>query len=284
LAIGLLGDCRIINEKEFEVMKKIMPVLIGVVACFLLVACGEKSDPNTVRVGTISGPETQLMEVAKKVAKQRYGLNVKIITFSDYSIPNVALADGSLDANAFQHLPYLKAQIKQHGFQFVAVGKTFLYPMAIYSKKITSLSQLKSRDKVAIPNDPSNEARALLLLQNAKLIRLRRGAGTNATPIDIVNNPKQLQFIALDAAELPRTLRDVVIAVINTNYAVPAGLSPAKDALFEEKSSSPYTNLIVVRRDDKNLKKVRNFVAAFQSEKVARLAKKIFGDAAIAGF
>lgn len=265
-------------------LKKVFCILLSLV-CLGLTACGsDKNDPNTVIVGTIAGPETTLMQVAKEVAKKRYGLKVKIVTFSDYNTPNVALSDGSLDANAFQHMPYLDEQNKQHGYNLVSVGKTFLYPMAIYSNHLKKLSDIKNGSKVAIPNDPSNEARALLLLQKAGLITLRKGAGLNATPIDISSNPKKLQFIALDAAELPRALQSVAIAVINTNYAIPAGLSPSKDGLFEEGTDSPYTDIIAARADNAHSKKIRELVAAYQSQAVVDKAKQIFGDGAIPGF
>lgn len=266
-------------------LKKLIAIITALVVMLGVSACQQqKTGPNTVTVGTIAGPETKLMQIAKVVAKNCYGLNVKIITFSDYNTPNVALSNGSLDANAFQHIPYLKSQIKQHGYKIVSVGKTFLYPMGIYSDSIKKLSQLKPGSKVGIPNDPSNEARALLLLQSAKLIRLKRGADINATPIDIAKNPKKLKFIALDAAELPRALNSVAIAVINTNYAIPAGLSPSKDALYEESTKSPYTNIIAARKDDANTKKIKELVRAFQSPEVVAEAKHLFGDGAIAGF
>lgn len=265
-------------------MKKILSVVSVLIMVAGLTGCSHKEGPNTVSVGTISGPETTLMQVAKKVAKKEYGLNVKIVTFSDYVTPNTALADGEIDANAFQHLPYLKAQIKARGFQLVSVGKTFLYPMGIYSKKIDSLHFLKEGAKVAVPNDPSNEARALLLLQKAHLITLKKDVGINATIHDIVKNPKNLKFITLDAAEIPRALHDVTLAAINTNYAVPAGLSPAKDALIEEGTDSPYVNIIAARKDNANTRKVRDLVHAFQSLPVVLEAKKLFGANAIAGF
>lgn len=266
-------------------MKKILLSLFILFSSFAFTACQqEKTGPNTVIVGTVAGPETVLMQVAKEVAKKRYGLNVKIVTFSDYITPNTALADGSIDANAFQHLPYLESQIKDHGFKLVPVGKTFLYPMGLYSHKVKKLSQLKEGAKVAIPNDPSNEARALLLLQSAGLIKLLPDAGIDATPLDIAKNLKRFQFVALDAAELPRALNSVALAAINTNYAIPAGLSPKKNALFEEKTDSPYVNLIVARQNDADLKKIKELVAAYQSQAVINKAKEIFGDGAIPGF
>jgi len=182
-------------------IKRIFTLLLFAIAAIGLTACGKKEGPNTISVGTVAGPETKLMEVVKQVALKRYGLHVKIVTFTDYITPNVALNQGEIDANAYQHVPFLDSQIKAHGYQFVPVGKTFVFPMGIYSKKIKHLSQLKRGDEIAIPNDPSNEARALLLLQKAKLITLKPGAGINATPLDIVKNPLHLRFIQLGRSE-----------------------------------------------------------------------------------
>ena len=248
----------------------------------LLSACSG-SVKDTVKVGTIAGPETQLMQVAKKVAMKKYHLNVEIVTFNDYNTPNMALNDGSLDANAFQHLPFLKTQIKARSYKLAPVGKTFLYPMGLYSKKYKSLRDLPKGAEVAIPNDPSNESRALLLLQKGHLIKLFPGAGINATTHDIQHNYKHLNIVTLNAAQIPRGLPDVALAAINTNYAQPNGLSPKK-ALLVEGSDSPYVNLIVARTDNKNTKKIKELVEAFQSEAVIKEAKKLFGDYAIPGF
>lgn len=265
-------------------LRKIVIIGALLLAGISLTACHSKEAKNTIKVGTIAGPETQLMAVAIKVAKQHYGLTVVDVPFSDYNTPNEALNDGSLDANMFQHLPYLQAQVKARGYKIVALGKTFLYPMGIYSKKITTLAQLKNGAKVAIPNDPSNEGRALLLLQKAHLIRLKKGVGFNATPIDISKNPRHLNFIELGAAQLPRALSDVTIAVINTNYAIPAGLSPAKNALFVEERDSPYANIIAAREDNKNDPRLQELVRALHSKAVLQAAKRIFGDGAIPAF
>lgn len=265
-------------------MKKITIFLLILLNIVLLAGCSKKEGPHTVSVGTIAGPETQLMEVAKKVALEKYGLHVKIVTFTDYTMPNQALVDGNIDVNAFQHLPFLQAQMKAHSYDLSPVGKTFLYPMALYSKKIKAMSDLKVGDKIGIPNDPSNEARALLLLQKAKLITLKPNVSIDATPEDVMSNPNHYQLVELDAAQLPRVLNDVTLAAINTNYAIPAGLSPSKDALFEEGTDSPYVNIFVARTADQHEKKIQELVAAFQSQAVVAEAKKLFGDGAIAGF
>jgi D-methionine transport system substrate-binding protein len=264
-------------------MKKILLVILTALGVLALTACSPKK-VNTIKVGVIDGPETQLMEAAKDVAKKKYDLDVQIVPFSDYNTPNAALNDGSISANAFQTQPYLDAQAKQYGYHFATVGKTFVYPVGVYSQKIKDINQAPENAKVAIPNDPSNGARALLLLQKAGLITLKPGVSIEATKFDIVANPKHLQIIELEAPQLPRALSDVDLAVINTNYAVAAGLSPVKDAIFHEDANSPYVNIIVVRQQDANDPRVKQLVEAFQSDEVKQEAKKVFDDAAIAGF
>lgn len=244
-----------------------------------LISCGKPSKDSLV-IGTIAGPETELVEAAKEVAHTKYGLDVKIVEFNDYNLPNEALQDGSLDGNVYQHLPYLEAAVKAHGYQIEPLAKTFLYPAGIYSAKIKSLKDLPEHAIIAIPNDPSNEARALLLLQTAGLITLKKDSHS-ATLADIDTNPAQLQIKELDAAQLPRILGDVQAAVINTNFAIPAGLSPAKDALLIENKDSPYANLIVIRLDSAKKAQMEKFVQAFQSEEVKAKAKSLFGGAAI---
>lgn len=250
--------------------------------CLLLALClsaCHKPSPNTLTIGTIAGPETELVEAARDEALQQYGLTIKIIEFSDYNLPNEALQDGSLDANVYQHLPYLQSATKAHGYDLEVIGKTFVYPAGIYSKKLKSLKNLANNAIIAIPNDPSNEARALLLLQKAGLITLKH---TNTASIaDIAENPKQLKIKELDAAQLPRILNDVDLAVINTTFAIPAGLSPSQDALFLEDKDSPYANLIVIKSDSIKKPQLEKFVQAMHSKSVQDKAKNLFGDAAI---
>lgn len=257
-------------------LKKILLILSCL--CYLS-AC--QDDKTTLRVGTIAGPETQLMEVAKEVAKRNSGLKIKIVEFTDYIQPNTALNDGSIDANMFQHQPFLDKQIQDRHYKLAAVAKTFVYPMGIYAQKIKNLNNIPEKAKVAIPNDPSNEGRALLLLQKAGLIRLKTTAGLYATPMDIQNNPKQLQFKELDAAQLARSLTDVDIAIINTNYAIPAGLSPKEDAILHEDSDSPYVNIIVVREDELQDPRIKQLIAAIQSTEVLNKADELFNGQAI---
>jgi D-methionine transport system substrate-binding protein len=262
-------------------VKRILANHILTLLCLasLLLGC-HKPNPNTLIIGTIAGPETALVEAAQKIAQDNYGLTIKIIEFNDYNLPNEALEEGSLDANVYQHLPYLQSANDAHGYHLMPIGKTFIYPAGIYSSHHKKLQQIHDHAVIAIPNDPSNEARALLLLKQAGFIQFNNHP--NATPKDITANPKQLQFKELDAAQLTRALVDVDAAVINTNYAIPAGFSPLKDALYLENTHSPYGNLIVARTDSSKMEQLNLFVKAFQSSAVKTKAKAIFGENAIA--
>jgi D-methionine transport system substrate-binding protein len=269
------------EENLMKLIKKLF-LLSGLTIC--LTACHHKNNDHTISVGTITGPETDLMVIAKQVALKKFGLDVKIITFNDYLQPNRALAEGDIDANMFQHKPYLDSEVAEHHYPLVIVGKTFVYPVGIYSIKIKNLKALPNNAIVAIPNDPTNEGRALLLLKKAHLIVLRRGIGISATPQDIVHNPRHLQFKELDAANLTRALPDVTLAVINTNYAMLGGFTPSKDALFLEGTDSPYVNVIVARKDDADSLRVKELVEAFQSPEVKQAAQQIFKGQAIAAW
>lgn len=259
-------------------MRRFIPACAVLALLLSVSGCG-KPDPKTLVVGTIAGPETELVDVAQKIALERFGLTVKVIEFSDYNLPNEALRDGTLDANVYQHLPYLKAASKAHGYDFEVIGKTFVYPAGLYSTKIKTLQSLPNHALIALPNDPSNEARALLLLQKAGLITLR--STQNTTLHNIASNPKQLRFKELDAAQLPRILADVDAAVINTTFAIPAGLSPTHDALYMENKDSPYANLIVIRRNSEKKEQLQLLVKALNSKAVADKAHELFGEGAI---
>ncbi len=264
-------------------MKQLITLILTVSAIISLTGCHSKEAENTIRVGAMAGPETAIMRTAQDVLKKDYGINMKLITFTSYTVPNDALNSGDLDANYFQHVPYLNSQIKERGYKLSPIGKIFIYPMGIFSKKIQHLNQLTAGDKVGVPNDPSNESRALLLLQQAGLIKLRKGANSNATILDIDSNPKQLKFIALDAAQLPRALSDLTIAVINNTYAIPAGYT-LKNALFAEDKHSPYVNVVVVRSSDKNKVALQDLVKAMQSPEVLAKAHSIFGSGVVKGW
>lgn len=261
--------------------------LLSSVAATAAFAIGTAAHADqVVKVGTIAGPDEQTWAVVKKVAK-REGLDIKIVTFNDYVQPNAALDAGDLDANSFQHQPYLDSQIKQRGYKIVTAGLTYISPIGIYSKKVKSVKDLQAGAKIAIPNDPSNENRALLLLQTQGLVKLKAGAGTNgnnATTLDVVDNPKKFKLLELDAAQLPRSLGDVDAAIVNTNYALAAGLSPAEDAIAREDVHSPYANLIAVRTQDKDKPWVKKLVAAYHSPEVRDFLNTQFKGAMVPSF
>jgi D-methionine transport system substrate-binding protein len=272
-----------------NILKALSIVIVGAALVTSLGAyaagSGDGSD-KVIKVGTISGPDAQIWSVVQKVAK-RDGLNVKVIEFNDYVQPNAALDAGDLDANSFQHQPYLDSQIKQRGYRIVNVGLTYISPLGIYAKKLKSLKDLPQGAKVAVPNDPSNENRALLLLQAQGVIKLKAGAGVNgnnATPLDVADNPKKVKLLELDAAQLPRSLADVDAAAINTNFALAAGLQPTKDAIALEDVHGPYANLIAVRTQDKDKPWVKKLVAAYQSEDVRQFIRTEFKGSVVPSF
>jgi len=230
---------------------------------------------QVLKVGVTAGPHAQLLDVVKAEAAKQ-GMTLEVIEFSDYVQPNAALFAGDLDANSYQHQPYLDATNADRGYNLVTIAKTVVFPIGIYSKKVKNLSDLPQGGKVALPNDPTNGGRALLLLQEQGLITLRPDVGLKATPIDIVENPRKLRFIELDAAQLPRSLDDVDVAAVNTNFAMEAGLNPLTDAIARESADSPYANVIVVREQDKNRADLLKFVSIYQSPVVKAFIEEKF--------
>ncbi|MGI4813479.1 MAG: MetQ/NlpA family ABC transporter substrate-binding protein [Janthinobacterium lividum] len=262
-------------QRRFFVLK----MLAALAACASLNVSAQTTEH--IKVGVTGGPHTQIMEVVKKVAAQD-GLDIQIVEFSDYVQPNAALAAGDLNANSYQHLPYLEAQVKDRGYQIVDVGDTVNFPMGIYSKKIHALSQLKPGASIAVPNDPTNGGRALLLLQKQGLLKLRAGAGLKATALDIADNPRKLKIVELDAAQIPRSLDDVDAAAINTNFAMQAGLVPAKDAIAIEDAHGPYANILAVRSADQKKPWVAKLVKAYHSDTVKQYINTEFKGSVIA--
>ncbi|WP_312808406.1 MetQ/NlpA family ABC transporter substrate-binding protein [Agrobacterium cavarae] len=222
---------------------------------------------ETIKVGVTPAEHAQIMEQVKKVAATK-GLDIEILDFSDYVVPNQALADGELQANSFQHQPYLDNQIADRKFDIVSVGTTITTPMGVYSKKVKSLDELKDGATVGIPNDPTNGGRALLVLASKGVLKVNDAVGLKVTPADITENPKNIQIVELDAAQLPRSLDDTDASVINTNYATAAGLNPKKDAIAIESEKSPYANVIAVRTEDKDKPWVKTLVESYHSPEV----------------
>ncbi len=249
--------------------------LLALAAAFALPAQAEK-----IRVGVTPGPHAQIMEKVRDQAKAT-GLDIEILEFSDYVVPNEALASGDLDANSFQHQPYLDNQIADRGYKLVSVAKTVTFPLGLFSAKLKSLEALPAKAKVAIPNDPTNGGRALILLAHQGLIKLRDGAGLAATPLDITDNPKNLRIVELDAAQLPRSLNDVDIAAINGNYALEAGLDPTKDALAREAADGPYANVIAVKAADKDKAWVKALIGVYQTATIKQYIIETFKGAIV---
>lgn len=247
-----------------------------------LVGCSKRErSENELYIGTITGPETKLVEVAKKVAADQYGLKITIISFEDYIMPNTALVEGEIDANMFQHQPYLDIVTEKQHYQLTPIAKMFIYPMGVYSKKVKRLEDLPQGATVGIPNDPSNAARALRLLAKAKLISIPHTNDLELTPKKIYQNPRNLVIKEIAAAQLPRVLNELDAAVINTNYAIPAGLLPNRDAIYVEDHDSPYANIVVVRTHEENKEKFKKLIAALHSPEVSAAAKALFSDQAI---
>ena len=241
-------------------MKK---ALAAVLAAVLLVpAIAFAADDKVIKVGVTPFPHKDIMEAARPLLEKE-GYELKIVEFTDYVTPNTALAEGAIDANFFQHVPYFDNANKERGLKCVWVAKIHIEPMGLYSSKVKSVDEIEEGAQIAIPNDATNCARALRVLEKAGLIKVKEGELITAK--DITDNPKKLKISEIDAAQLPRTLQDVTAAVINTNFAGEAGLNPAKDAIVIEDKDSPYANIIVVREADKDSDKTKALVKATQS-------------------
>ena len=237
--------------------------------------------PPVIRVGVTPGPHAEIFDQIAQLGAKR-GLTIKVVEINDYAVPNAALDAGDLEANSFQNQPYLDDQVKARGYKLAVLGKTILLPMGIYSRKVKKLAELREGATIGVPNDPTNEARALKLLANAKLITLGSQSFT-AGIADISANPHHLQIRELNAAQLPRSLDDVDAACINGNYAGAAGLSVARDALVAEGGGvgealrSPYSNVLVVRAADKDQPWAKALLALYHSTTIRGFILRHFG-------
>ncbi|ACL70973.1 MetQ/NlpA family ABC transporter substrate-binding protein [Halothermothrix orenii] len=238
-------------------------VLIFVLGVGSIALAGDK----VLKVGATPVPHAEILEFVKPILEKE-GIKLEIVEFTDYVTPNLALAEGSIDANYFQHVPYLNQFKKDHNLDITYTLKIHVEPFGLYSEKIDSIDDLPAGARIALPNDPSNEGRALLLLESKGFIKLDAEDKLKATPFDIVENPYNLKFVELEAATLPRILPDVMAAFINTNYALEAGLNPLKDALIIEGSESPYSNVLAVRTEDKDNPLIIKLGEVLTSQKV----------------
>jgi D-methionine transport system substrate-binding protein len=253
-------------------------------ALLLMLGCGSASSQQRLKVGVSGGDGELIWAKVKDIAKQK-GLDVQVIVFNDYLLPNAALDGGDLDANAFQHKPFLDNQIAARGYKITAIAATIVEPIGLYSLKAKSVAGLADGAQLGIPNDPSNGGRALLLLQQQGLIKLREGTGITPSVRDILTNAHRFRFRELDAAQLPRSLSDLDAAVINTNYALQANLHPGRDSIAVESSKdNPYGNVIAVRIVDKDKPAFKILVSAYQNDEVRQFILKQFDGAILPVF
>ena len=277
-------------------MKKILTILAAAMfAVGALAGCGsdnassDKSSSSSsgekvvLKVGATAVPHAEILEQIKpELAKEN--IDLQIVEFNDYVQPNLTLNDGELDANFFQHKPYLDEFVSEHSVKLTSAGGVHIEPMGIYSHKVKAVDELPENATIAIPNDPTNGGRALLLLAKTGVITLKDNNDIKATVQSIVENPKNIQFQEVDAAQLPRVLDDVDAAVINTNYAMQAGFVPEKDALMIEDSTSPYVNIVAVREGDENRPEIQALMKALRSDTVKKFIEEKYKGAVVPAF
>jgi D-methionine transport system substrate-binding protein len=271
-------------------MKKFAFILSLILLFGVLAACGSKEEASgdggpklnskKLVIGVTAGPHEEIVEKVKEVAAKD-GLELELKVFSDYVMPNTALDEGELDVNSYQHLPFLEKFNEDHGTKLVTVGKTILNPMGVYSDKIKDLKDLPKGAKVGLPNDPTNGARALYVFEEAGLIKIKEDKRETASIYDLAENPKEIEFIELDAAQIPKQLSELDAAAINTNFALDAGLNPKKDSIALESTDSPYVNFLVVREENKNDPVLEKLRKAYQSDEVKKFIEEQFGGSVI---
>ena len=268
------------RDVHMKLKKFIAPLLVSVLA-FAIAGCGTNTNqssqaPKEIKIGATAGPHAQVAEAVAKEAKKQ-GIDLKVVEFSDYVTPDKALADGDIQLNAYQHVPFMENFNKQNGSNLVAIGKTLLVRMGLYSNSVHSVQDVPEGATVSIPNDPTNGGRALVLLAKAGLITLKDGVGFKATVADITSNPKNIKIQELEAAQLPRSLDDVTIAVIPMNYVQSAGLSVEKQGFFFESKDEPLTVIVLaVRSEDKDNETYKKIADIYKSDAIKQFINDTF--------
>ena len=275
-------------------MKKILLVavaLLGIAA--LITGCSSNEKKTTdqaanskkvvLKVGATPVPHAEILNFIKPMLAKE-GIDLQVIEFSDYVKPNLALNDKELDANYFQHVPYLEKFASERKLPLISLVKVHIEPMGIYSKSIKDIKNVPFGSHVAIPNYPTNGGRALSILQAAGILKLKDGVGVGGTVADVVENPKGLEFVEVEAALLPRTLDDVALSVINSNFAMEAKLNPVKDALFSEPKDSPYANIVAIRKGDENRPELQKLAKALTSPEVKKFIEEKYKGAVVPAF
>ena len=277
-------------------MKKVFALIAALAfSALALAGCGSQqsassgassaaSGAKTLKVGATAVPHAEILEAAKPLLEKE-GITLEIVEFNDYVQPNLALNDKELDANFFQHEPYLKNFMDEHKeVKLKNAAGIHIEPMGVYSRKIKKLDELKDGATIAIPNDPTNGGRSLLLLEKAGIIKLKEGVGEKATVNDIAENAKHIKFQEVEAAQVPRTLDDVDAAVINSNFAMQVNLDPTKDAMFIEDSTSPYVNIIAVREGDENRPEIQALIKVLHSDEIKQFITEKYKGAVVPAF
>lgn len=278
-------------------MKKVFALIAALAfSALALAGCGSQqsassgassaasSGAKTLKVGATAVPHAEILEAAKPLLEKE-GITLEIVEFNDYVQPNLALNDKELDANFFQHEPYLKNFMDEHKeVKLKNAAGIHIEPMGVYSRKIKKLDELKDGATIAIPNDPTNGGRSLLLLEKAGIIKLKEGVGEKATVGDIAENKKNIKFQEVEAAQVPRTLDDVDAAVINSNFAMQVNLDPTKDAMFIEDSTSPYVNIIAVREGDENHPEIQALIKVLHSDEIKQFITEKYKGAVVPAF
>jgi D-methionine transport system substrate-binding protein len=273
------------KEEGEKKMKKILAfALSAIVGVSALSGCSDAgAKEKTVRIG-VTGTDGNAWEIVKEKAEKE-GIKVKLIEFSDYTTPNKALADGDIELNSFQHIAFLEQFKKEHKLDITAVGTTQIAPMGLYSEKYKKANEIPDGSEIAIPNDPTNQARALKLLDAAGLLKLKKDFGLFGDPSGIAENPKKLKITPVIAQQTPRVLKDVAASVINNGVAGQAGLDPAKDPIFLEdpknENAKPYINIFAARTKDKDDPTLKKVIELYHSKEVIDAIKKETNDGSI---
>ena len=279
--------------------KKLLALLLALSLSLSLTACGGDGGANTTDDDTSSDadaaetvtltvaasptPHAEILKQCVPILKEQ-GIDLVVNEYSDYVIPNTAVEDGDEDANYFQHIPYLDDFNATRGTHLVNVAAVHIEPMGVYAGKTASLEELADGATIAVPRDATNEGRALLLLETQGLIKLADSTNLSSTPNDIVENPKNLEFVEMEAAQIPSSLADVDLAVINSNYALGAGLNPTEDALVLESADSPYVNVLVVKEGNEEAPAVLALIEALHSDTIRTYIEETYGGAVIPAF
>lgn len=273
------------RRRSFAAVLAAATLTLGLAACGSSDETTAASGDGTLKIGVSPVPHGEILKYVSENLAAAEGLKIDIVEFNDYIQPNVALSEKQLDANYFQHIPYLEEEVAAKGYKFTALKPVHIEPLGVYSKTVKAIADVPAGGVVAIPNDPSNSGRSLNLLAKNGLITLKDGVGVKATEKDITANPKNLQFKALEAAQLPRSLEDTAISVINGNYAIETGLKPATDSLaLETGDDNPYANLVVVRAGEENDERITKLEKLLHSAEVKKFIEDKYQGSVLAAF